>query len=73
LATWTARLVGDGDVDRHRSASHVHRADFLGAHDAEPRRPRSSPPAIPMFEPAVAMITSQQPSRTAFPAKQRPG
>ena len=29
-------------------------------------------PPMPMFEPAVAMTTSQQPSNAALPAKQRP-
>ncbi len=39
-----------------------------------PRPPPSiiAGPPMPMFEPSVAMITSQQPSSTALPAKQRP-
>ena len=49
----------------------------LGPTSSGLNRPRPPPsiiagPPMPILEPRVAMITSQQPSRAALPAKQRP-
>ena len=49
------------------------RPDFLRAHTPSPPPSIMAGPPMPMLEPAVAMITSQQPSSAALPAKQRPG
>ncbi len=64
-------FVLDSDVDDAVRHLHAHRPD-LGRR----RRRRAPPPSIiagppiPMFEFAVAMITSQQPRIAALPAKQ---
>ena len=42
----------------------------LGSYTPRPPPSIIAGPPMPMFEPSVAMITSQQPSSAALPAKQ---
>ena len=60
------------DVDHAVGHLHVDRADSSGANTPRPPPSIIAGPPMPMFEPSVAMITSQQPSSAALPAKQRP-
>ena len=66
-------LVGDRDVD-HAVGAPARRSgrSSSGAYTPSPPPSIIAGPPMPMFEPAVAMTTSQQPSMAALPAKQRP-
>ena len=65
-------LVVDEHVDHAVARLHVARADLLGLKTPSPPPSTIAGPPMPMLLPAVAMITSQQPSSAALPAKQRP-
>ena len=66
------RLIDHRHVDHAVWDLHRHRPDLLRGIHAEAAALDHGGPPMPMFEPAVAITTSQQPRRTALPAKQRP-
>ena len=65
-------FVLDRDIDDAVRDLHVDRTDGRGLVDPESPPSIIAGPPMPMFEFAVAMITSQQPRIAALPAKQNP-